>query len=466
MTLSRSSAALALALGASLGATDCGCGAKSGDIPDDVLGHCEYINSFADQDECREFRGTGWTEDEAIASCTDEGAEFVAGAACPYDDVIGNCVTSGGADDKVLVYVTPGDDVSSCAGNERACELFAGGTFVAGNTCGGANVDDADDVYDAENFYIPEYQSCVAPIDDVAGQSAGGQVCTWNQMSGCTEEGRRFEDYGNCEEIRTQRPYNPVPPNDTQPADDPRMNDPVYAAEVEWVKGQIESCACVCCHKSSLTPEGASIFDTEHPGNFVNSFTDWGLSFGANVFDSSLLGRYPAEENNGFGREISGISSTDQERMKRFFEGELAHRGVDVAEYAALPPQPEIFYRQAIFEPAPCEEGEGVAVDGTVTWRGGRARYLYVLAEGSDNPGNPPNFDKPAGTLWRVDTLPPAVPMKTGEVTYGEIPDGHEQELPVDEAAPAALVAGDTYVIYAFADIGQPMTRCTFTFGE
>jgi hypothetical protein len=179
-------------------------------------------------------------------------------------------------------------------------------------------------------------------------------------MSGCTEEGRRFEDYGNCEEIRTQRPYGPVPPNDTQPTEDARMQDPTYAAEVAWVKGQIESCACVCCHKDSVSPGGASIFDTEFPGNFANSFTDWGLAFGARVFDSSLLGAYPAPENNGFGRDVAGMPSTDQERMKAFFAGELQHRGVDPAVFADLPPQPEIFFRQASYVPEPCENGEGV----------------------------------------------------------------------------------------------------------
>jgi hypothetical protein len=51
--------------------------------------------------------------------------------------------------------------------------------------------------------------------------------------------------------------------------------------------------------------------------------------------------------------------------------------------------------------------------------------------------------------------------MKTGEVRYGEVPAGHEQELPVD-AAPAPLDEGTTYVIFALADIGVPMTRCTF----
>jgi hypothetical protein len=56
--------------------------------------------------------------------------------------------------------------------------------------------------------------------------------------------------------------------------------------------------------------------------------------------------------------------------------------------------------------------------------------------------------------------------MKTGEVGYGTVPEGHEQELPSGGVAPASLVTGQTYLIFAFADIGVPMTRCTFVFGE
>ena len=121
-----------------------------------------------------------------------------------------------------------------------------------------------------------------------------------------------------------------------------------------------------------------------------------------------------------------------------------------------------MFYEQDIYEPQDCENGEGVDDDGVVRWEGGRARYLYSLEEGSRNPGVAPNLDKPEGTLWRIDTVPPAVPMKTGEVTFGVVPEGHEQEVPAATTAPATLAPG-RYLIFALADVGVPMTRCVFT---
>jgi len=436
-------------------------------LDDTVLGHCDYTNRFADQPECREFRGEGWSEDEAKASCDEEGAPFEEGP-CGIDAYFGTCVVV--VDDtKQLAYVSPGDDPAACSEQQRACELFAGGSFVDGPTCGGETGVDEDDLY-SEDYVMPAERICVEPSDDEQpGESEGGQVCTWQQMSGCTEEGRLFEEYASCDAVRTQRPYYPIPPSDEgTPVVDERMQDAAYAGEVAWVKSQLEACACVCCHKTSATPSGASIYDTEvgqgvTNGNFVSSFSDWGIAFAARAFDSSLLGSYAPEENNGFGRTISGLPSTDEERMRAFFLGELAYRGRTVDEFASLGPQPAIFASQAAYEPGPCTEGEGVSSDGTVTWKGGRARYVFVLDEGSANPGVPPNLDEPAGLRFKLDTIPPAIPMKTGEVTYGSVPEGAFQAFP-DDGAPLPLTPGETYYVVALADIAVPITRCTFTY--
>jgi hypothetical protein len=435
--------------------------APAPDVPDDVFGHCVYENPFAKQEECAELRGDGWDKKSAEAACDEHDAALEDGP-CPYDEPTGACVMPTDDPSKVTQLVMP---VGECGSNERGCELFGGGTFVEGPACGGENAPDPDEAYNADDYYVPETLVCADPLPgEPAGNGPDGQVCQWAQMSGCTEPGRRFEDYASCEDIRTQRPYHPVPPNDTEPLDDPRMQDAVYAADVAWAKEQLDSCACVCCHKGSAAPEGASVFDTEHPGNFLNSFSTWGLAFGANAFDSSLLGNYTPEQNNGFTRTAAGMPSTDPVRMQAIFQRELEHRGSTMEEWADVTPQPDIFYQQYIYEADDCEEGEGVAADGSVRWTGGRARYLYVLDASAENPMLPPNMDKPAGTLWRIDTLPPAVPAKTGEVIYGAIPDGHEQEIPAAAAAPAPLVEGQRYKIWALADIGQPMTRCVFTF--
>jgi hypothetical protein len=433
-----------------------------GSAPTEVFGHCEYVNSFSKGPECREFRGTAWTTEEATANCEEWTGTFTTGA-CPYTDTQGACVLDDSAD-HYLQAIVPGNDPSTCGSNERGCELFGGGNFVPGSACGGDSQNAVDDFY-SEAYYTPAVLECREPVDgEPAGQGEGGQVCTWQQMSGCTEEGRHFNDYASCDAIRTQRPYSPAEANPTEPAIDVRLEDPDYAAELAWVTKQVEACSCVCCHDNQLTPDGqAGVFDVNFQGsnNWVNSFTTWGLAFGANAFDTSLLGTYRAEENNGFERVVSGMPSTNQPRMKAFFANELLHRGSSVEAFADLDPSPAIFYEQRIYEPTLCADGEGINSDGVVMWRGGRARYLYVLPAGAANPGTPPSEDVPEGTLWRVDTIPPAVPMRTGEVVYGQLPAATLQTMP-PSGSPAALLPGETYYLVALADIGVPMTRCLF----
>jgi hypothetical protein len=92
----------------------------------------------------------------------------------------------------------------------------------------------------------------------------------------------------------------------------------------------------------------------------------------------------------------------------------------------------------------------------------GQARYLYVLAAGAKNPGVPPNLDQPEGTIWKLDVSPKASPLKSG-IAYGSTPAGSAQAVPAS-GAPAALVSGNQYYLYALADIGVPITRCLFTY--
>ena len=85
-----------------------------------------------------------------------------------------------------------------------------------------------------------------------------------------------------------------------------------------------------------------------------------------------------------------------------------------------------------------------------------------MLAADAANPGVPPNLDLPAGTLWRLDALTDGPPFKSGDVRYGEPPDGTQQRFPED-GAPTPLKAGQSHYLYVLADIGVPITRCIFT---
>lgn len=425
----------------------------------ELQGSCVYVNPFSKSDECREYRGGGWSDADRAADCAAQMGTASAGA-CDYAATLGACVLPGAADAFVRI-VFPGDDASQCQLTQAGCELFAKGTFTPSSVCEDPNPP-ADP--DAGVFQWPELE-CVPPLPgEPAGMSEGGEVCTWSMIGGCTEEGRRFADYSSCEPVLTQRPYSPVPPYPPPAEPDTRLqDDPVYAAEQAWVTSQVESCGCVCCHQTSLTPQGAGIWDIEAEGNWINTFSPYGLAFAAGLLDSSPLGAYPAAENNGFDRMTTGLPTTDIARMQAFFVAELKHRGIDTTQYADDPPTPKIFYDQEIYEPGPCEAGQGVGADGTIEWTGGPARYVYVLAGDASNPGVPPNRDLPPGTLWRLDVPSSGAAQASASVRYGELAKGLAQGFPEQGQSPAPLVAGETYYLYVLADIGVPITRCLFT---
>ncbi len=431
-------------------------------IPDTIAGRCTYTNSFSGSEECREFRGDGWTDATADSNCKEWEASFQAGEACQYGSVLGACILTE-TSDKVVRVVMPGTDASDCGSSERGCELFGGGIFVPAEVCGGPAAAEAEET---GPFFTPATLDCRDPLPgEPPGASEGGKVCTWVMISGSTEPGRHFADYASCDAVRTQRPYHPVRPAPPPDKPDTRLQDPAYVAELDWIKGQVEASACVCCHQTSITPEGASVWDIEGKDNWTSTFSNYGLAFAGGFLDSSLLGAYPPDQNNGFDRSMTGIPSTDPERMRKFFAAELVYRGSSPEEWAGEDPVPAPFFFMDQFQPAACAEGEKVATDNTITWTGGGARYVYVLEQGARNPGVPPNLDLPTGTVWRLDVAPDSKSVRSGILKYGDLPMGTSQAFPVD-GAPKPLEEGKTYYLYVMADIAQPITRCTFVYGK
>ena len=382
----------------------------------------------------------------------------LASGPCEYPSTLGACVLPGEPDAYVRL-VFPGADASLCQATQTGCELFAGGTFTPSDLCEDPNPP-ADP--NAVVFQWPTLE-CRAPQGgEPPGMSEGGEVCTWTMISGCTEPGRKFSEYGACEPVLTQRPYHPVAPPPPPAEPDLRLDDPVYAAEQAWVTEQVEACACVCCHQTSITPMGASVWDIEGQGNWINTFSPYGLAFAGGFLDSSLLGAYPAADNNGFDRTATGLPTTDIERMRAFFAAELEHRGYTPEDFADQDPVPKPFYDQAIYEPGLCGADQGVDADGTLRWTGGAARYVYVLDPDAANPGVPPNLDLPDGTLWRLDAPSDGSAVTSGSVRYGEFAAPLEQGFPAG-GEPTPLQSGQGYYLYVLADIGVPITRCLFT---
>lgn len=172
--------------------------------------------------------------------------------------------------------------------------------------------------------------------------------------------------------------------------------------------------------------------------------------------------------NNGFAKsdlehpDYSIFLSTDPARMKRFWENEIAYRGLTAANFEGVPDGFGPLSEQYYFKPQACAGGEGIAADGTITWGRGRARYVFVMEATSHAPTVFPNLDLPADTLWRLDVPASGAPLLSGAVKYGEVPDGLSQRFPV-AGAPAALIKGRSYFLYVSADQLLPVTRCLVT---
>lgn len=445
-----------------VGVLSVGCGPKGPlpEKPSSNVGRCVYVNGFSQKEECREYRGDGWTQEAASLDCAGQGSKLVVGEACVYESTIGECVL--GETGKYTWVVMPGSDANVCSSARRGCEFFGGGIFGPSALCGG--VPPGTGGTGLPTFRWPELV-CKDPLPgEPLGKGPRGQVCTWGMISGATEEGRRFEDYGSCEAVRTQRPYYGAPTATDAQRADARLEDPTYVAELDWVKSQVRATACVCCH-STLAPSGPSNWYVDQPGNFINGFYDRGLAMGAGWIDTVGFGAFPAEQNNGFLRATPATPhetifvTTDQARMRRFFEAELVARGKTRADFADQTYGAGPLDAQRFYTPGPCANGEGVAADGTITWLNGPARYVYVLEASSSSPGVPPNLDTPAGTLFRVDAPWTAEPVSSGAMRYGEVPSGFVERV----AAQSALVPGQQYYLYVLADIAIPNTRCLFT---
>lgn len=295
----------------------------AGDGEGAVTGRCDYVSRFTQTDECRDYGGAGWTDRTMTSDCDAWEGTLTLGQACSTDSVLGRCIVEEDVE-RTVDIVFYGDDPATCPSRQIGCESFAEGTWEPAEIC----EDSADG-----GEQLPELV-CKDPLPkEPPGNGPDGQVCTLKDIRASTEEGRYFADYISCDFIRTSgRPYYPYPIPEDAERDDPRMDDPAYVAELEWVKTQIRASSCVCCH-SVDTPNGPSNWYLEQPGNFINGFFDSGLAFGSGWIDSSIFGALDPADNNGFEREIAGIPSTDGPRMRDFFIAELERRGLSEEDF-------------------------------------------------------------------------------------------------------------------------------------
>ncbi|MCB9683124.1 MAG: hypothetical protein H6733_16790 [Alphaproteobacteria bacterium] len=437
------------------------CGDPERPVLSDVLiGHCEYVSPFTNEPECRDYLGS-WSAEDATADCTKLKSEIALDTACPSADVLGWCLTDDDGE-QLRIHIL-GTDTSRCGSSKTGCQFFGGGYWDPSALCAGE-----DELLVLDNAWPQPERVCMDPLPgEPPGQSEGGQVCTWEIISGATEEGRVFSDYASCDTVRLQRPYSPVPPNRRSLEADSRMDDTDYVADVRWVQSQLKSSACVCCHDRSA-PSGPSVFDLDTEDNLFNQFNDRGIAMGAGWISTVGFGAWPPEQNNGFERSDlddpndSIMPTTDMDRMIALFEREASHRGMKRSDYAGEQYGAAILDELRLFRPSACTEDEGVGADGRLRWLPGRARYVYVLEADADTPTVPPNLDRPEGTLWRLDLKADAYPVGSESIVYGEVPSEMVQRIP-ESGKPPALRSGRQYYLYVTADITFPISRCLFT---
>ena len=432
-----------------------------------AVGKCSYQNLFSGLPECKEYSGSAWTEAAAETDCGTGGGSapafgtWSANSACVVNPTLGSCPVIP-PDGKEYVIQIGGSDQRDCIASAHACTAFLRGTFVASDNCAGYSQAPqppmSDDGSETTVFQWPTL-SCVEPLPGEPAGATDGEVCTWNLISGSTEEGRSYADYGSCEIVYTNRPYYALPPWEEPPAEDPRYDDPAWLAESDWVASQVRSSACSCCH-SDAAPLGPARWSIDTGPGWIATMSEEGLALFAGHTDSSTLGAFDPADNNGFDRVNSAMPTTDVTRMLAFFQGELEHRSVTDTYLDSLPDIGGPLILQRDFVPGACGAGEGMDLAGNLTWTGGEARYLYVLSPDSDNPGLPPNLDLPAGTVWRADVLYDVAAFPSG-VAYGVLPVGALQRYP-ESGAPAALVSGQEYYLYVLRDVVIPLARCLF----
>lgn len=342
--------------------------------------------------------------------------------------------------------------------------------FFACNTQDTKNMDTAETIDSSEQLeeydgvLVMPYQQCSPPLEGDEEYAINEEICVNVFISGASPEGTRFADYGDCDSVRTNRPTGHYPLPNSSTAEDPRLQDPQYAADLEWAKQQHEATACTCCHSSEVSEE-IGMYDIHSGVIWTDTLSDRGLAIMSGDLDSSILGFFQPEDNHGFMREGVGAPTTDVERWQNFFRQELDYRGVTTDDINNMTPLGGWLLENKIDQGRECiTDFERVDRDGSIHWANSDVRYIYVLEIGEENPGLPPSFDLPEDTVWRIDAHHTSAPFKTGELQYGVVPEGASQKFPL-EGAPAPLEEGKQYRLWLLSDMGLPVhTHCRFTY--
>ena len=321
---------------------------------------------------------------------------------------------------------------------------------------------------------IYPYQECrndldvlsSVPSESITTSENGSELCVWHHPAGCVPDGLKYTDVMSCDEVRTLGPSWFIPPIRRATTPPELLANPEYRRELEWVTDQVAASGCACCHSSSAGY--ASFFDIDAPESWIDTLTMTGIIMAAGFADEhKYLGYLPPEINHGFDREITLFATTDIPRMRAFFSAEFERRE-GTEEDVTTARQTFIQINGGLFmEPTECGVGEGMDENGNLIWKGGNARQVYIQEIGSNNPGSPPNLDKPEGTVWATYANLESEGLISGTIAPGVIIDGARQAVPEEANETATFEDGKKYRLFTTPDFLRiPLSNCTFTFGE
>ena len=313
-------------------------------------------------------------------------------------------------------------------------------------------------VLSAEHQVYPK-DICVEASESISGEG----FCFSNGMLGNVPQGELFLDHGDCDDVRTMGTNGHLPITKPDPAE--RYSDPSYVQEVDWLRSQIRSSGCICCHDAESGY--ATTFDVSLGSNWVGTISDRGIALAAGLVGKGVFVTVPAESNHNFAASGNVFVSTDPERMQAFFEREVEYRGLTdedielASRYYSFVP-----FADLVDEiPEPCPEGVGVDRENKLHWTLDGVRFINILQDNDLNPNIPP-LDSPAGTLWRFEATSNAEAFTSGTLDYKAVSnDQQAQRYPRDGSQAETLVEGETYTLFVTSRMsGASRQHCTFTY--
>ncbi len=136
----------------------------------------------------------------------------------------------------------------------------------------------------------------------------------------CAPEDELYTDHFSCDGVagpcRGTAEQGAVARVDEDPA---RLEDP----DLDWVRSQLGSCSCVCCHNDA--GESAHIWSWDFAPVWTDSIETDRLERIVEGYAGHQDDIDP-DDNHGFSRDPSGFPSTDGERLLAYFGRELERR--------------------------------------------------------------------------------------------------------------------------------------------